>query len=130
MSLMVFITGAVGYAAIEYLFRGYTHWSMVLTGGACLLTFYYYMRENKETPVMVKAVAGAFIITVFEFFVGLIVNVWYGWRVWDYSLEPGNVMGIICPKFTFAWFLLCLGLLGLVRFAEKIWKSPWRYRII
>jgi len=39
-------------------------------------------------------------------------------------------MGIICPKFTFAWFLLCLGLLGLVRFAEKIWKSPLRYRII
>ncbi len=117
---VIFITGAVGYTAIEYLFRGYSHWSMALTGGACLLAFYYYVRENKETPAIVKAAAGAFIFTVFEFCVGLVVNVWYGWDVWDYSAEFGNVLGQICPKFTFAWFLLSL---AIVHFAENIWKS-------
>ena len=108
MRFIVFLTGAAGYSTIEYLFRGYTHWSMALTGGACLLTFYYYLEENKEAPILAKAVVGASIITVFEFFVGLLVNVWYQWDVWDYSRQPGNIMGQICPKYSFAWFMICV----------------------
>ena len=60
---------------IEYLFRGYTHWSMVLTGGACLLTFYFYTEEFKDTPTLAKAAVGALIFTGFEFAVGIVVNV-------------------------------------------------------
>lgn len=111
MGFIVFLTGAVGYSAIEYMYRGYTHWSMVLTGGACLLAFYYYLKESKNTPTLAKAAVGACIFTVFEFFVGIIVNIWYRWHVWDYSGQPGNVLGQICPRFTFAWFLICLALL-------------------
>ena len=40
MEVLIFIVGAAGYAGVEYLYRGYTHWTMVLTGGACLLAFY------------------------------------------------------------------------------------------
>lgn len=122
MGFMVFLAGAAGYSAIEYLFRGYTHWSMVLTGGACLLAFYYYSLENRGKSIFVKAAAGACIFTVFEFFVGLIVNIWYDWHVWDYSGQPGNIMGQICPLFSFAWFLLCLAVL----FAAKILRSGQR----
>ena len=111
MRFIVFLTGAAGYSMIEYLFRGYTHWSMVLTGGACLLTLYFYTEEFKDTPTLAKAAVGACIFTVFEFFVGIIVNIWYRWHVWDYSGQPGNVMGQICPLFTFAWFLICLAIL-------------------
>ncbi len=39
--IAIFTFGGVGYAFIEISFRGYTHWSMVLTGGACMLTFYF-----------------------------------------------------------------------------------------
>ena len=111
MGILIFVTGATGYSIIEYLFRGYTHWSMALTGGACLLTFYYYVKEYKETPLLAKAAVGACIITVFEFFVGIIVNLIYGWHVWDYSGEPGNVLGQICPEYTAVWFFICLILL-------------------
>ncbi len=113
MEVLIFIAGAAGYAGIEYLFRGYTHWSMALTGGACLLAFYWYTREAKSTPLLVKAAAGAWIVTIFEFCVGMVVNVWLDWHVWDYSRESGNLMGQICPLFSFAWFLLCLGVLVL-----------------
>ena len=113
MEILIFIAGAAGYAGIEYLFRGYTHWTMVLTGGACLLAFYCYTKEAKDTPILVKAAVGACIVTVFEFCVGLVVNVWFGWHVWDYSREPGNLMGQICPLFSFAWFPLCLAILML-----------------
>ena len=113
MSLLIFAVGAMGYSATEYLFRGYTHWSMALTGGACLLTFYYYAREHRDSPALVRAAVGACIITVFEFCVGLLVNLWYGWHVWDYSEQPGNILGQICPFFSVAWFFISLFLVVL-----------------
>ena len=34
-NLIVYSIGAVGYGIIEVLFRGYTHWSMLIAGGLC-----------------------------------------------------------------------------------------------
>ncbi|MEI3504505.1 MAG: hypothetical protein V8Q42_12985 [Anaerovoracaceae bacterium] len=48
MDFVIFAIGATGYSVIEYLFRGYTHWSMALTGGACLLVFYYYTKDHMQ----------------------------------------------------------------------------------
>lgn len=75
------------------------------------MTFYYYLEENREAPILAKAAVGALIITVFEFFVGLVVNVWYQWDVWDYTKLPGNIMGQICPKYSFIWFVICVTVL-------------------
>lgn len=75
------------------------------------MTFYYYVIEYKKTPTLVKAAVGACIITVFEFFVGLIVNLWYGWNVWDYSGKSGNILGQICPSYTLIWFFVSLAIL-------------------
>jgi hypothetical protein len=36
----IFIIGGILYGLIEIIFRGYTHWSMVITGGLCFLIFY------------------------------------------------------------------------------------------
>lgn len=80
----------------------------MLTGGACLLTFYYFNRQYKKTPLLLKAFWGALIISIYEFSVGLIVNRWFDWHVWDYSGEPGNILGLVCPAFTLMWFFLCL----------------------
>lgn len=110
MSIFIFAIGALGYGGLEILFRGYTHWTMMLTGGACLLTLHYFNQQFPNTPVLLKAAGGAVIITIYEFAVGLVVNLWYGWKVWDYSLLPGNILGQICPIFTVLWFFLCLGL--------------------
>ena len=110
MSILIFAIGALGYGGLEVLFRGYTHWTMMLTGGACLLTFYYLDQQFNKAPLLLKAAGGALIITIYEFAVGLIVNLWYGWHVWDYSLLPGNILGQVCPLFTAIWFVLCFGL--------------------
>lgn len=110
MSILIFAIGSLGYGCLEFIFRGYTHWTMMLTGGSCLLTFYYLEPPFRKAPLLLKAAGGAFIITLYEFCVGLIVNLWYGWNVWDYSLLPGNILGQICPLFTLIWFFLCMGL--------------------
>lgn len=104
---LIFLVGCVGYGMMEIAFRGYTHWSMVLTGGACLVSLYYINLAIKNTPITIKAAIGALIITLYEFSVGLIVNKWYGLNVWDYSALKGNYLGLICPYFTFLWFFLC-----------------------
>ncbi|MBR5516680.1 MAG: hypothetical protein IKU53_01790 [Firmicutes bacterium] len=115
LEFTVFILGGYTYAMIEILFRGYTHWTMVLTGGACILTMYMLMEWLMNAPLVVGALACALIITFYELCVGILVNLKFGWQVWDYSDMPGNIMGQICPTFTILWFLLCLVFLSIVK---------------
>lgn len=115
LEIIVFILGGFTYAMIEILFRGHTHWTMVLTGGACILTMYMLSGWLVSVPLVVGAMTGAIIITFYELCVGLIVNVKLGWAVWDYSNMPGNILGQVCPTFTTIWFLLCLIFLSLVK---------------
>lgn len=115
MEILVFALGGAAYGMLEILFRGYTHWSMVLTGGACVLTLYTLEDWLLSMPLVLGAMAGAVIITTYEFAVGYIVNVRLGWQVWDYSALEGNIMGQICPIFTAAWFCISFVFLGLVR---------------
>ena len=115
LEIIVFILGGYTYAMLEILFRGYTHWTMVLTGGACILTMYVLSGWLMNVPILVGALTCALIITFYEFCVGVIVNLRLGWQVWDYSDMPGNLLGQICPTFTILWFLLCLIFLSIVK---------------
>ena len=59
-----------------------------------------------EWPLWAQAVAGGTVITAAEFAAGLVLNVWLGLGVWDYSGLPGNLLGQICPQFWALWCLL------------------------
>lgn len=97
----------MGYGILEVLFRGYTHWSMLLTGGLCLLLLYLIaVRSNWSLPK--QWIAGAAIFTTLEFLVGIVVNLRLGWQVWDYSTQPLNLLGQICPLFSLIWLVLCI----------------------
>ena len=115
VEIAVFLLGACAYGTMEILFRGYTHWTMLITGGACVLTMYYMWDCILNLPVVLGALAGALIITFYEFFVGVLVNLKLGWQVWDYSALPGNILGQICPAFTAIWFCVCFLFFGAVR---------------
>ncbi|QIB70343.1 hypothetical protein Ami103574_14040 [Aminipila butyrica] len=118
-SFIIFTIGFLGYGIIEVLFRGYTHWSMLVTGGACLLTLCYLNDTYREAPILLKALVGSLVITAYELAVGLIVNRFFHFNVWDYSNQPFDFLGQICPLFTFLWFLLCLPLLAGARFFSQ-----------
>ena len=49
---------------------------------------------------------GAGIITTLEFITGVIVNLILNLNVWDYSLEPYNLLGQVCLAYSNLWFLL------------------------
>ncbi|MEF9921612.1 MAG: hypothetical protein RR347_07650 [Anaerovoracaceae bacterium] len=117
--ILMFAMGGIGYGAMEIIFRGYTHWSMCLTGGACVLTFFYLEEIIDSMSVFAAALIGATIITIYEFSIGLVVNIWFGWNVWDYTMRPGNVLGQICPLFFVLWFFLCLLFFGSIKYFKN-----------
>lgn len=61
-----------------------------------------------DCPLWAQAISCAALVTVVEFFAGLLLNVKLGLHIWDYSHLPGNIMGQVCPQFFIVWFLLCL----------------------
>lgn len=115
----LFATGAVGYSLIEIACRGYTHWSMTLTGGFCAMALHGMHRKLRKKPVAARCAAGALIITSAELMVGLVVNRLLKWDVWNYSNRFMNVLGQICPRFTFYWFMLNLPLIPLFSLMDR-----------
>ncbi len=106
--LIVFALGGLIYGMIEVLSRGFTHWTMILTGGAAFLTLYMINIIMIERNFIVKCFVGSLAITTIEFAVGFIVNHRFGMGVWDYSNQKLNILGQVCPLFSIYWFLLCI----------------------
>ncbi len=106
--LIVFLFGGVLYGLIEVMFRGYTHWTMVLLGGTVLSLLYFLNLKTRRNSLFVKSLVGCAVISTLEFVCGYIVNIQLHLNVWDYSEEKFNLLGQICPKFAVAWFLLCI----------------------
>ena len=116
----MFLLGGLSYGLVEILYRGYTHWSMILTGGAVILTFYYLLPVLLQLPLWSSALLGSVIITLYELVMGCIVNLWLKMEVWNYADQPGNILGQICPQFSACWFLLCLAFFSLVKYNKNI----------
>ena len=53
------------------------------------------------TELIAALVTGA--VTLAELAAGLLLNVWLGLGIWDYSRMPGNLWGQVCPQFAALW---------------------------
>lgn len=104
----LFFIGGTGYGLIEILWRGKTHWSMVLTGGACFIALYKLFEKTSKFPMRIKCVTGGAVITGFELVSGCIFNKLLKLNVWDYSKNFMNFKGQICPLYSFLWTMLCI----------------------
>ena len=104
----VFGFGAVIYSLVEVVARGYTHWTMTVTGGVAFLLIYLVNVNMKTRSLVLRCLIGCLIITSIEFGVGMLVNRGLHLNVWDYSDEKFNLLGQICPLFSFLWFLICI----------------------
>ena len=105
--MTLWLYGGFVYYLIEIAYRGFSHPSMFITGGVAFLCIGYI---NNYLPWRLgfvwQCVIGGLVVTVLELIAGLIVNVWLGLGVWDYSDMPLNFMGQIVPHFTLAWIAL------------------------
>jgi len=117
---VLFATGALGYGIIEILWRGFTHWTMMLTGGFCTSVIYIYYKITPIDIFAVNCLVSTAIITLTEFAVGYIVNIKMKMGIWDYSGYPFNCMGQICLRYCAFWFLLSIPVLKICEFIDKI----------
>ena len=117
--LTLLTVGGVGYFAIELAFRGFSHWSMAICGGVCLDAIYHMNRRWSKKPILLRAAAGAGIITAVELVCGCLVNLTFGLGVWDYSHLPLNLLGQICLPFSLLWCALCLPVCAVCSFVDQ-----------
>ena len=112
------IIGGAGYNLIELLWRGRTHWSMFLVGGACFQLIGQVGRRVKAPPI-VKCGLCALGITAVELVSGCILNRWLKLGVWDYSRQRFNIKGQVCLLYSVLWLLLSAAAIPLYALCRK-----------
>lgn len=105
--LFLFWFGGSTYVTIEVLWRGYSHWTMLLLAGF-LFIIVGLLNEiwEWETSILLQILISTCLATFLEFIVGYIINIKLGWNVWDYSNIPFNFMGQICLPYTLLWIII------------------------
>ena len=118
---IICVIGGYIYCLIELLWRGYTHWSMLVVGAIMSLSLdKTNERLGWRAPLWLQMIYGGIGITIVELIAGLILNVWLGLNVWDYSNYAFNFMGQICLLYGILWVFLAG--LGIVLFDVLRWK--------
>lgn len=117
---ILFYIGGCLYVALEYLWRGWSHSSMFLLGGACFLALGLIQQKLERLPLAVQELVGALVITALELACGLLVN--RDFAVWDYRAIPLNYRGQICLRFTLLWVPVSLA--GIVAYRCLIAHLP------
>lgn len=107
--ILLFLTGGNLYYLIEILWRGHSHFSMFILGGICFiligLTNEYF---SFEMPLWKQQLISTVIITFMELIAGIILNIWLGLNIWDYSNLKCNLLGQITLQYSILWFFLSL----------------------
>jgi uncharacterized membrane protein len=118
------VCGTAGWL-IEVVYRGFRHRKVVNPGfltGCCLplygvggITLYFLsglklrFLPNEFWRVAVILLLAAGVMTLIELIGGAISVGCFHVRLWDYSGEWANFKGLICPKFSVFWGLICAG---------------------
>ncbi|WP_343344713.1 putative ABC transporter permease [Terrisporobacter petrolearius] len=131
--LTLFLIGGITYYFIEIVYRGYSHYSMIIVGGLCFILIGSINEfSNKEIPLLLQMLISVLIVNIVELISGIIINRILLLNVWDYSQLKYNFLGQISLNSSIAWFFLSLfaiymdDLLRYVIFKEK---KP-RYKFI
>ena len=69
-----FTIGSIGYGIIELLWRGRTHWTMLLAGGVCFSFFSFAAEKFKKYSIFMRTIICAFAITIIEFVFGFVLG--------------------------------------------------------
>jgi len=103
------LCGGGAYFVIEMIWRGHSHWTMAVLGGICFVLiggineFFPW-----EMPLVLQGLIGATVVTVLEFYAGVVLNLWLGLGIWDYSGLPLNLLGQICVMYSILWIPLAV----------------------
>lgn len=113
LSMLMWVFGGTLYFFMEVIYKSaighqaQISWTMIIVAMILCIPMERFGDNLPWEMPMYQQVLISFIgITVVEFISGLILNVWLGLNIWDYSNMPGNIMGQICPQFFIVWIIL------------------------
>ncbi len=124
--LAVGVTGGVLYTVVEILWRGYSHWTMAITGGMCLVFIYMSEARHHFAPLWKRCLADCLIITLAELVVGFVVNMLLDLGVWDYSRQFMNLFGQVCLLYSCFWYLMGIPAAYLCAYLRKLFRKGHR----
>ena len=102
--LTLLIWGGWIYYGIELIYRGHSHWTMAILGGLCFIAINAFVRYWPHNFGLVRLViVGVLIVTWLELIAGIILNIWLGMAIWDYSMLPLNFMGQVSLIYSLLW---------------------------
>ena len=124
----LFLSGGACYACMELAYRGRTHWTMFVLGGLLFLLIGRLGRRS-GIPLVLQAALGAGAVTLSELAAGVVLNLWMGLDIWDYTGLPCNILGQICLPYTLLWVLLSGAAVLLDSWLRRhMWGEPPRRR--
>lgn len=103
---IMFGLGAFAYGLLEVIWRGYSHWTMMIAGGICFIVFSVISEKLSHLHLLYKCILGSLTVTGLELVFGGIFNLIFKLQVWDYSNIPLNLFGQICLLFSVLWGFL------------------------
>ena len=119
----LFWIGGASYVALEFLWRGNSHYSMFLAGGTCFLLLGKLNRTEPRLPLPARALFATMTITSVELLVGLLFN--RNYTVWDYRGMPLNLYGQICLPYILLWIPLGVFAMFFYDRAEQFLRKIW-----
>ena len=112
-SMLMWTWGGTLYFFMEVVYKTLTgnpdhiSWTMIIVAFILCIPLERFGDELPwEMPMILQTIICAVAITITELISGLILNVWLGLHVWDYSELPFNFMGQICLQFSLLWVVL------------------------
>ena len=113
LSMLMWTWGGTLYFFMEVVYKTLTgnpdhiSWTMIIVAFILCIPLERFGDELPwEMPMILQTIICAVAITITELISGLILNVWFGLHVWDYSELPFNFMGQICLQFSLLWVVL------------------------
>ena len=118
---VLFYLGGFAYMTLEFVWRGRSHGSMFLLGGACFLLIGKLNRCLRRITPALRLMAFSGIITALELLTGLLVN--RDHTVWDYRNLPLQFRGQICVPYALLWIPVSFLAMILHTGAEKVLET-------
>ena len=118
---VLFYLGGFAYMTLEFVWRGRSHGSMFLLGGACFLLIGRLNRLLRRITPALRLIAFSGTITTLELLTGLLVN--QDHAVWDYRNLPLQFRGQICVPYALLWIPVSFLAMILHTGAEKVLET-------
>ena len=105
-NIIIFLVFGISYYLLEILWRGYSHWTMIIVGGLCGLLIGLINEITPKMNTILQMLLGSVIVTIIEFVTGYIINIKLDLNIWDYSNLKFNILGQVSLLFSMLWFFL------------------------